>query len=114
MGYIDMYEIEEYVREDGTSPFAEWLGALKDTRARMRLLARIDRVSLGNLGDWRALSNAEGIAELRDPYGPGYRLYFSFVGKRIVLLLAGSTKRDQRKAIQSARAYLEDYRRRTE
>jgi putative addiction module killer protein len=108
-----MYEIEEYVREDGTSPFAEWLRTLKDSRARMRLLARLDRASLGNLGDWRALSNAEGIAELRDPYGPGYRVYFSFVGRRIILLLAGSTKHHQRKAIQSARAHLEDYRRRT-
>jgi putative addiction module killer protein len=108
-----MYEIEEYVRADGTSPFAEWLRALKDTRARMRLLARLDRASLGNLGDWRALSSAQGIAELRDPYGPGYRVYFSFVGRRNILLLAGSTKRDQRKTIQSAKAYPEDYSRRT-
>jgi putative addiction module killer protein len=108
-----MYEIEEYVRADGTSPFAEWLGALQDTRARMRLLARLDRASLGNLGDWRTLSNAQGIAELRDPYGPGYRVYFSFVGGRTMLLLAGSTKRDQRKTIQRAKAHLEDYRGRT-
>ena len=66
-----MYEIEEYVAEDGTSPFAERLEGLKDTRARMRLLARLDRASLGNLGDWSALSDAEGIAELRDHYGAG-------------------------------------------
>lgn len=79
----------------------------------MRLLARLDRASLGNLGDWRTLSNAQGIAELRDPYGPGYRVYFSFVGGRTMLLLAGSTKRDQRKTIQRAKAHLEDYRRRT-
>lgn len=108
-----MYEIEEYITEDGTSPFAVWLRALKDTRARMRLLARIDRASLGNLGDWRVLSQAEGIAELRDPYGPGYRVYFSFIGGKVILLLAGSMKRDQRKTIQRARAYLQDYRRRT-
>ena len=108
-----MYEIEEYITQDGTSPFAEWLKGLKDTRARMRLLARLDRASLGNLGDWRTLSNADGIAELRDPYGPGYRVYFSFVGRKIILLLAGSTKHDQRKSIRRARACLEDYKRRT-
>ena len=49
-----MYKIEEYVTEDGASPFAAWLEGLKDTRARMRLLARLDRASLNNLGDWRA------------------------------------------------------------
>lgn len=64
-----MYEIEEYVAEDGASPFAEWLEGLKDARARMRILTRLDRASLGNLGDWTALSNAEGVAELRDHYG---------------------------------------------
>jgi putative addiction module killer protein len=109
-----MYEIEEYVTEAGTSPFAEWLKGLKDTRARMRLLARLDRASLGNLGDWKALSDAEGIASLRDHYSPGYRVYFSFVGRKIILLLAGSTKRDQKRAVRTAKAYLADYKRRTE
>jgi putative addiction module killer protein len=87
-----MHEIEEYVTEDGTSPFTDWLQGLKDTRTRMRLLARLDRASLGNLGDWKALSDAEGMVELRDHYGPGYRLYVSFVGRKIILLLGGSTK----------------------
>jgi putative addiction module killer protein len=108
-----MYEIEEYVTEDGTSPFTDWLQGLKDTRTRMRLLARLDRASLGNLGDWKALSDAEGIVELRDHYGPGYRLYVSFVGRKIILLLGGSTKRDQRRTIRSAVAHLADYKRRT-
>jgi putative addiction module killer protein len=69
-----------------------------------------DRASLGNLGDWQALSDGEGIAELRDHYGPGYQVYVSFVGRKVILLLAGSTKR----TIRRAKAYLADYRRRTE
>jgi putative addiction module killer protein len=108
-----MHEIEEYVAEDGTSPFAEWLEGLKDRRARMRLLAPLDRVSFGNLGDWAALSDAEGVAELRDHYRPAYRIYFSFVGRRVILLLAGSTKRDQKKAIKRASARLKECRERT-
>lgn len=108
-----MYQIEEYVTEDGTSPFTEWLRGLKDKRARMRLLARLDRASLGNLGDWKALSAAEGVAELRDPYGPGYRVYFGFVGQNVILLLAGSTKHNQKKTIQKAKARLQDYNWRT-
>ena len=109
-----MYDIEEYVAEAGSSPFAEWLNGLKDNRARMRLLTRLDRAALGNLGDWRNLTDARGIAELRDGYGPGYRVYFSFVGQNTILLLAGSSKRDQRKAIEKAKVYLADYKRRTE
>jgi putative addiction module killer protein len=105
-----MYEIEEYVTEDGASPFAAWLEGLKDARARMRLLARLDRASLGNLGDWKAVSGAEGVAELRDHYGPGYRVYFSFVGRSTILLLSGSTKRQQSRTIRQAQGYLKDYR----
>ena len=109
-----MYEIEEYVAEDGTSPFADWLEGLKDTRVRMRLLARLDRASLGNLGGWKVVAGGEGIAELRDHYGPGYRVYVRFVGRSTILLLAGSTKRNQSRTIRQAKNYLEDYRRRTE
>ena len=109
-----MYEIEEYTTEDEWSPFADWLKGLKDQRAQARILARLDRVQLGNLGDWKALRGANGVAELRDPYGPGYRVYFALIDQRVVLLLAGSTKQDQRKAIRQAEGYLEDYHRRNQ
>ena len=79
----------------------------------MRPLARLDRASLGNLVDWKAVSAVEGIAELRDHYGPGYRVYFSFVARTAILLLAGSTKRNQSRATRNAKGRLEDYRRRT-
>jgi putative addiction module killer protein len=88
------------------------LSGLRDKRVRARLLARLDRVSLGNLGDWKGLSGVGGLAELRDSYGPGYRVYFSFIGQGVILLLAGSTKRDQRKVLRRAVAYLEDYKNR--
>lgn len=74
----------------------------------MCLLARLDRASLGSLGDWKAVPGAEGMAELRDHYGPGYRVYFSFVGRNSILLLAGSTKRHQSRAIRQAKEHLED------
>jgi putative addiction module killer protein len=104
-----MYEIEEYVTADGRSPFGEWLSGLRDRRAQARILARLDRVQLGNLGDWKTLSGGKGVAELRDPYGPGYRVYFALLDRRLVLLLAGSTKQDQRKAVRQAEDFLEDY-----
>src|SRR5689334_1576265 len=107
------YEIEEYVAADGSCPYAEWLGTLKDVVAQARLLARVDRAAHGNFGDWKALADTGGVHEMRDDYGPGYRVYYSIVGRKIILLLAGSTKRDQDRIIKKAAKYLSDFRTRT-
>jgi len=42
--------------------------------AKTRILIRIRRVSLGNLGDAKPVG--EGVSELRIDYGAGYRVYF--------------------------------------
>jgi putative addiction module killer protein len=106
-----MYAIEEYQTVDGKKPFGEWLLDLKDKRAQAKLRARITRAELGNLGDWKALEGT-GVYEMREHYGPGYRIYFSIIGRKIVLLLVGSTKQDQKRAIARAKDYLADYERR--
>lgn len=95
-----MYEIEEYITEAGEKPFAEWLNDLRDIQAKKKILGRITRARLVNLGDWKSLNNAQGIFEMREHSGAGYRIYFSFVGKRIILLLAGSDKSDQDRTIR--------------
>jgi putative addiction module killer protein len=100
-------------RRAAKAPFAEWLLGLKDHVARSRLTARIDRAAHGNFGDWKSLSGVKGLCEMRDQHGPGYRLFFAVVGGRIILLLAGSSKRDQDRAIAKAKEYLADYRART-
>jgi putative addiction module killer protein len=103
------YEVEEYQTAEGRKPFSEWLSDLPDTRARAKLLARINRASLGNFGDWKVLKNTDGLCEMREHYGSGFRIYFKIVGKRLLLLLAGSSKRDQDAAIAKAKKYIEDY-----
>jgi len=107
-----MYEIEEYVTENGESPFAEWLKGLRDKNVQSRILKRISRARLGNLGDWKSIEDAKGIFELREHYGAGYRIFFSFVGKKVILLLAGSDKGEQERAITRAKQYLDNYQRR--
>lgn len=108
-----MYEIEVYQTEEGNMPFSDWLLELRDKRAQAKLRARITRAELGNLGDWKALEGTNGLYEMREHYGPGYRIFFSIVGRKIILLLAGSTKQEQRRVIAQAKAYLIDYERRT-
>jgi len=87
------------------------LAALRDAKARAKIRVRLDRVSLGNLGDCHAVG--EGVQELRIDYGPGYRVYFGQLGSTIVLLLCGGDKRTQTQDIELARHYWNDYRRRT-
>lgn len=107
-----VYEIEEYQTERGVSPFGKWLVKLKDKRAVVKIHTRIDRASLGNFGDWKDIKGAKGVFEMREHYGPGYRIFYSIIEDKVVLLLVGSTKKDQNKAISQAKDYLADYKRR--
>jgi putative addiction module killer protein len=57
---------------------------MRDSKAKFKIDARLERVELGNLGDYRSVG--EGVFELRINYGPGYRVYFGQIGATIVLL----------------------------
>lgn len=83
-----------------TDLFARWLDGLRDTRARARILARIERLTAGNPGD--AAPVGEGVSELRIDIGPGYRVYFKKRGLELVLLLAGGDKSTQARDIRAA------------
>jgi len=64
----------------------------------------------GGFGDCKPLQ--DGVWELRIDHGPGYRVYYSLIGKKIVLLLCGGDKRTQQRDIMQAITYLEDYKKR--
>jgi len=105
-----MIEISDYETEDGRVPLKEWLSSLTDRRARARIVARLDRMSTGNFGDCKPLN--AGVWELRIDHGPGYRVYYSKTGNTVVLLLIGGDKRRQQADIETALAYLADWKRR--
>lgn len=105
-----IYVIEEYATQSGSTPFGRWLLGLKDKCAQAKIRARITRASYGNFGDWKKITGAPGLCEMREHDGPGYRVYYSVEGQAVVLLLAGSTKKDQNKAIAQAKDRLADYR----
>ncbi|MFL6260005.1 MAG: type II toxin-antitoxin system RelE/ParE family toxin [Thermoanaerobaculia bacterium] len=85
-----------------TEQYARWFASLRDRAARVRIDVRIRRLSLGNLGDVKAVG--EGVSELRIDYGPGYRVYFVQRGSEFILLLAGGDKSSQDADIRVAKA----------
>ena len=76
----------------------------------MRVLTRLNRLVAGNAGDTKSVG--DGVMELRIDYGPGYRVYYAKVGRQLVLLLTGGTKKRQQADIEQAKAFLVDYRKR--
>lgn len=83
-----------------TDEYTAWIDGLRDRAARARILVRVDRLIHGNPGAHRNLT--EGISELKVDAGPGYRIYYSLRGTRLLLLIAGGDKSTQDKDIALA------------
>jgi putative addiction module killer protein len=105
-----MIETVTYQDSNGNKPYADWLGSLTDKQAKARILVRVNRIAAGNFGDCKPLR--DGVQELRIDHGPGYRVYLSKQGPVLVLLLCGSDKSDQNRAIKQAVEYLNDWKQR--
>ena len=99
-------EIDVYETASGKRPLDGWLNKLDKTISG-KILVRINRLRLGNFGDCKPIS--EGVSELRLCFGAGYRIYYSKIKNTLVLLLCGGDKGSQKKDIQKAKGYLEDY-----
>ena len=84
-----------------TEIFVNWLDNLRDSRAKARIIARLDRMEMGNFGDVRPVGG--GVNELRIHYGPGYRVYFVQRGLVVVILLCGGNKKTQHADIAKAK-----------
>ncbi len=103
-----MIRIEEYVAE-GVSPFRRWFDDL-DAQAAAFVTAAIERLGEGNTSNVKSIG--EGAAELKINRGPGYRVYFGWDGKTLVILLGGGTKRRQQNDIDAALRRWRDYKKR--
>jgi len=53
----------------GKAPFKDWLYKLKDPTIRHRIRRRLDRVEIGNYGDYKPLG--DGVYELKLHFGSG-------------------------------------------
>lgn len=105
-----MVQVYRYKTEAGAEPVTEWLLSLKDNLVQAKLRLRINRVAEGNFGDCSSVG--DGVSELREHIGAGFRMYFGQQGKTIVILLCGGTKRTQTSDINTAKRYWTDWKKR--
>ena len=86
--------------EPGDPAYGDWLNGLKDTVTRMRLIKRLQRAGLGNLGDVKPVG--EGVYEMREFFGPGWRMYYVQQGDVLLIMLGGGDKSSQQRDIERA------------
>jgi putative addiction module killer protein len=101
-----MIEIVECLTASRASPYREWFSRL-DPQAAAIVTVAIERLADGNTS--RVKPIGEGAAEIRIDRGPGYRVYFGWDGKTLVVLLGGGTKRRQQRDIADALGLWRDY-----
>ena len=78
-----MYRVEHYLSAvDRKDPYFEWLQRLRDNHAKLAVVRLAARVECGNFGDHKFYR--DGVWELRVDVGPGYRVYYTVSGNRVV------------------------------
>jgi len=104
------YKLKIYETSTGKCPFDKWFNDLADQKAQALIDLRLERIKHGNFGNCESIGN--GVCELKIDFGPGYRVYFGKLGIQIILLLCAGDKKSQRKDIEKAKKYFQDFKER--
>ena len=80
--------------------FDHWLASLKDGMTRIRLARRLEKAQRGLLGD--VASVGAGVFEMREFFGPGWRMYYTERDGMLIVMLGGGDKSTQSEDIQRA------------
>ncbi len=88
-----------------TDAFSEWLDGVRDAATRRRLTRRLDKVERGNLGDVKPVG--DGVMEMREHFGPGWRMYYIQRETTVILMLGGGDKDSQARDIAAAKKLAE-------
>lgn len=107
-----MYRILHYLDMQGKDHYQEWLDSLRDRQAKIAIIRRVARLESGLAGDHKSLRG--GVQELRIDIGAGYRVYYAFVGRALILLTCGGNKQSQTDDINIAIEMLHDWKVRNE
>jgi putative addiction module killer protein len=90
-----------------TDEFIDWVNSQED-KIRDIITERVEKVERGSFGDYKPLKGVKNLFELRIHFGSGFRIYFTRKGNVTILILCGSIKRDQDKAIKRAKEILKE------
>jgi putative addiction module killer protein len=103
------WTIKHYETRAGIKPFEVWFEGQRKTDPVTAALVdkRITRLKFGHLGDYDNVG--DGVLELRNFHGPGYRIYTGRIGTTVYLLLLGGSKGSQDKDIKQAREYFREF-----
>jgi len=96
-----MYLVKE------TELFSKWLSKLKDIRAKVSIIRRIDRMKNGNFGEYKNLGDY--VSELKIQLGAGYRVYYTKQNEEIIILLIAGDKSTQISDIKRAKIIAKEY-----
>lgn len=80
--------------------FAAWLSGIEDGVTKLRLAKRLDKAQRGLLGDVKPVG--DGVSEMREDFGPGWRMYYVQRGKTLIVMLGGGNKATQQADIAKA------------
>jgi putative addiction module killer protein len=98
-------KVEEYLREDASSPYKTWFDSLPAQAAAKVTVAKL-RMELGNTS---SIKWFDGMGEYVIDWGPGYRIYLAKDGEALIILFGGGTKRGQQRDIDKAKVLLVEY-----
>ena len=83
-----------------TDEFNDWLNGIRDGLTKSRLVKRLRKATLGNLGDVKPVGDS--VFEMRENFGPGWRMYYIQRGSVLIVMLGGGNKSTQAADIDKA------------
>ena len=98
-------QVQEYLREDASSPYKTWFNSLPAQAAAKVTVAKL-RLELGNTSNIKWF---DGMGECVIDWGPGYRIYLAKDGDMLIIWFGGGTKRRQQRDIDKAKILLAEY-----
>jgi putative addiction module killer protein len=104
-----VFDVQEYLDQEGNSPFAVWFDRL-NAPAAAKVTMAVTRLGQGNFSNVKGVGS--GVLECKIDFGPGYRIYLGKDGDCLVILLGGGTKKRQNTDVSLAIARWQDYKQR--
>lgn len=97
-------ETEVKIEIKMSTKFEKWLDRLKDNNTRIILMRRLYRVQRDIWGDCKCIG--DDIYELREKYGPAWRMYFiREKNDPVIYMISGGDKSSQSRDIEKFKKY---------